>query len=154
MERIAQLVEVRKRIDGQWVRRFQNYLANDPILYKNERYSYLPFLYAGATRNKAGDNMESAIVFAVNRLVTTSLVEHVEERYMYRVQTVNMQPDNKVARILQTDLWLAASMAYNDTEVELLLSSAIDAVGANTPNRILTTDLVGRLPVSGSVQTG
>ena len=154
MERIAQLVEVRKRIDGRWVRRFQNYLANEPIIHRNERYSYLPFLYAGATRNKAGDNMESAIVFAVNRLVTTSLVEHVEERYMYRIETVSLAENNEVKKVLQVDLWLAASMSYNDTEVELLLSSAIDAVGANTPNRILTTDLVGRLPVSGSVQTG
>jgi phage-related protein len=154
MERIAQLVEVRKRVDGRWVRRFQNYLANGSIVYRGNSFPYLPFLYAGATRNKAGDNMESAIVFAVNRLVTTSLVEHVEDRYMYSISTVSMAEDNKPARTLQTDLWLAASMAYNDTEVELLLSSALDAVGANTPNRILTTDLVGRLPVSGSVQTG
>ena len=154
MERIAQLVEVRKRIDGRWVRRYQNYLANGVITHKDRRYSYLPFLYAGATRNKAGDNMESAIVFAVNRLVTTSLVEHVEDRYIYQIQTVSLAGNNQVQKVLQVDLWLAASMAYNDTDVELLLSSAIDAVGANTPNRILTTDLVGRLPVSGSVQTG
>ena len=154
MERIAQLVEVRKRIDGRWVRRYQNYLANNVIIHKDKRYSYLPFLYAGATRNKAGDNMESAIVFAVNRLVTTSLVEHVEDRYIYQIQTVSLAGNNQVQKVLQVDLWLAASMAYNDTDVELLLSSAIDAVGANTPNRILTTDLVGRLPVSGSVQTG
>ena len=154
MERIAQLVEVRKRIDGRWVRRYQNYLANGSIIHEGKRYSYLPFLYAGATRNKAGDNMESAIVFAVNRLVTTSLVEHVEDRYIYQIQTVSLAGNNQVQKVLQVDLWLAASMAYNDTDVELLLSSAIDAVGANTPNRILTTDLVGRLPVSGSVQTG
>ena len=124
------------------------------IIHKDKRYSYLPFLYAGATRNKAGDNMESAIVFAANRLVTTSLVEHVEDRYIYQIQTVSLAGNNQVQKVLQVDLWLAASMAYNDTDVELLLSSAIDAVGANTPNRVLTTDLVGRLPVSGSVQTG
>ena len=45
-----------------------------------------------------------------------------------------------------------ASMTYDDTQLEILLSSAIDAVGANCPNRVLTSDLVGSL-LSGSVST-
>ena len=32
-----------------------------------------------------------------------------------------------------------------------MLSSGLDAVGANAPSRVLTTDMVGSLPVTGSI---
>jgi hypothetical protein len=53
---------------------------------------------------------------------------------------------------LTQDVWLAASMAYDPTTIEVLLSSGIDAVGSNAPNRVLTTSIVGHLPTTGSIQ--
>ena len=43
-------------------------------------------------------------------------------------------------------------MSYNPENIELILSSAIDAVGANAPDKVLTRNLVGALPVTGSLQ--
>ena len=43
-------------------------------------------------------------------------------------------------------------MSYDPESIEIILSSAIDAVGANAPNRVLTKELVGHLPVTGSLQ--
>ena len=54
--------------------------------------------------------------------------------------------------ILTTDTWLAASLSYDPEVVEVLLSSAIDAVGINVPNLVLTTDAVGKLPVTSDIQ--
>jgi phage-related protein len=157
MERICQLV-IAKSPDGKTDLRYQNYDQEQSIKYNGRDYEFLPFLYQGATRNKAGDNMESTLVFAVNQLVTSSLAEHVEDRYIYRVITASVKVDDKnivtVKKKIQEDVWLATSLGYDSTEVDLLLSSAIDAVGANTPNRFLTSDLVGALPVTGSINTG
>ena len=43
-------------------------------------------------------------------------------------------------------------MSYDPETIELVLSSAIDAVGANAPDKVLTRNLVGSLPVTGSLQ--
>ena len=53
---------------------------------------------------------------------------------------------------LTEENWLASSMSYDPEAIEIILSSAIDAVGANAPNRVLTRDIVGSLPVTGSLQ--
>ncbi len=34
----------------------------------------------------------------------------------------------------------------------IIVSSAVDAVGVNVPNLVLTTDAVGKLPVTSDIQ--
>jgi hypothetical protein len=53
---------------------------------------------------------------------------------------------------LTTDTWLASSLSYDPEVVEVLLSSAVDAVGVNLPSLVLTTDAVGKLPVTSDIQ--
>jgi hypothetical protein len=43
-------------------------------------------------------------------------------------------------------------MSYDPESIEIILSSAIDAVGANAPDKVLTRDIVGALPITGSIQ--
>ena len=63
----------------------------------------------------------------------------------------NNDIDN-ITNVLTTDTWLASSLSYDPEVVEVLLSSAIDAVGVNVPNLVLTTDAVGKLPVTSDIQ--
>ena len=67
------------------------------------------------------------------------------------VLVANNDIDN-IKRILTTDTWLAASLSYDPEVVEVLLSSAVDAVGVNVPNIVLTSEAVGKLPVSSDIQ--
>ena len=53
---------------------------------------------------------------------------------------------------LTEEQWLASSMSYDPESIEIILSSAIDAVGANAPDKVLTRDIVGALPITGSIQ--
>ena len=53
---------------------------------------------------------------------------------------------------LTEEHWLASSMSYDPEAIEIILSSAIDAVGANAPDKTLTRSMVGSLPVTGSLQ--
>ena len=50
------------------------------------------------------------------------------------------------------ELWLAAGMRYDSESIELILSSAIDAVGANAPQQTLTKARCSHLPLTGSLQ--
>ena len=53
---------------------------------------------------------------------------------------------------LTGEQWLAASMRYDPQSIELLLSSAIDAVGANAPQQTLTRQRCAHLPLTGQIQ--
>ena len=76
----------------------------------------------------------------------------VVEKQKVKVETFVMNSTfTSKQRKLTQENWIAASMSYDTETIEVLLSSAIDAVGASTPNRVLTRLQVGELPVTGSV---
>ena len=121
-------------------------------------YYYLPFIYQGAAKNRSGDNLEAALVFANNPLAMNRAREAVANKWTIEVFVCRVDPENMTpittygSSYLTHDVWLAASMGYDPTTIEVLLSSGIDAVGSNAPNRVLTTSLVGHLPTTGQIQ--
>jgi len=69
------------------------------------------------------------------------------------MDTCSMNPKTwEVARTLTTEYWIASSMKYDTTSVEIALSSSIDAVGVNVPTKVLSPALVGLLPTTGNIQ--
>lgn len=132
--------------------RFQNSKPSEAITHRGVPFPFLSFLYQGATQNRTGDNLESALVLANNQISIAYVLQAVQNRWNVRVDTCLMNPsDFSVARTLASEFWLASSMTYDPVTVEVLLSSGIDAVGANAPTRVLTTALVGQLPVTGQI---
>ena len=113
---------------------------------------YLSFIYQGAAKNRTGDNLESALVLAANQVSMNAVRDAVAKQRKVTVTTALMSDDfSSKQHDLAVEYWIAASMSYDTESIEVLLSSAIDAVGARTPNRVLTRELVGDLPVSGSI---
>jgi len=123
-----------------------------------EDYYFLPFIYQGAAKNRSGDNLEAGLVFANNPLAMNRAREAVVNKWSIEVFVCRVDPETLVplttygSPYLTKDVWLASSMGYDTTTVEVLLSSGIDAVGSNAPNRVLTNALVGHLPTTGSIQ--
>lgn len=118
-----------------------------------EYYFYLPFIYQGATKNRSGDNLEAALVLANNAVAMNRAREAVTNKWSVEVSVCLMNPTSLTwQRTLTTDNWLASGMSYDTQNIEVILSSAIDAVGAVSPNRVLTTDMVGHLPSSASIR--
>ena len=121
-------------------------------------YKYLSFIYQGAAMNRSGDNLEASIILANNPLSMAFVKEFVQKKYYVLVETFLMTSDfNKdVAAAnggkISGEYWLAAGMRYDPESIELLLSSAIDAVGANAPQQILTKRRCSRLPLTGQIQ--
>ena len=128
--------------------------AKNTILFNGKNYHYLPFIYQGTTINRSGDNIESNLIMANHPLSMAKAQEAVLNRYFVEVNVCIAANDdiNNVTNVLTTDTWLAASLSYDPEVVEILLSSAIDSVGVNVPSLVLTTDVVGKLPVSSDIQ--
>ena len=121
-------------------------------------YKYLSFIYQGAAMNRSGDNLEASIILANNPLSMSYVKEFVEKKYYIQVETFLMTTDfdkdvaAKNGGRLTGEYWLAAGMRYDPESIELLLSSAIDAVGANAPQQILTKKRCAHLPLTGQLQ--
>ena len=115
-------------------------------------YDYLGFVYSGSAVNLTGDNLEASLVLSSNWLALGLAEKAVMNSWRVRVTTCVMkESDWTVANKLTEEFWIVASMGYDDTQVELVLSSGIDAVGANAPTRTLSAALVGQLPVTGAI---
>lgn len=132
-------------VDGQ---RYQNGNVGQSV----SGHQYLSFIYQGAAMNRSGDNLESALILSANQISMNAVRAAVETRSKVTVQTYLMN-ESFTSRLnkLTEEIWIAASMSFDIETIEVLLSSAIDAVGATTPNRVLTRAMVGALPVSGTI---
>ena len=164
-ERIATFVEVYEfnqgniHIKGNW----QNARPDETITYTApgstaRNYKFLNFLYSGATVTRTGDNVQAQLILAVNQIAKTRIAEMVDQFWRVKVCVLRMNKDftqvvdtRNNSHVISQENWLAASMSYDAEKVEILLSSAIDAVGALVPNRILTSGDVGPLPVTGQL---
>ena len=115
-------------------------------------HNYLSFLYQGAARNRSGDNMTSSLILANSEISMNFAIEAVQEKYHIKVETWLMTDAFAQQTKLTEEQWLASSLSYDPESIEIILSSAIDAVGANAPDKVLTRDIVGSLPITGSIQ--
>ena len=133
--------------------RFQNSQVGSSINFSGFAYNYLSFIYQGAAKNRTGDNLISALVMAVNPLSMSYAHQAIEDRWNIRVDTCLMNDDfTDIQRILTTEYWIAASMGYDTSSVEIALSSSLNAISLVLPNRVFTTCLVGFLPSTGNIQ--
>ena len=115
-------------------------------------HAYLSFIYQGATKNRTGDNMTASLLLANSELCRNYANEIVSNGYHIKIETWLMTEDFEKSKPLAEEEWLASSMSYDSESIELILSSGLDAVGANAPHKVLTKELVGHLPVTGSLQ--
>ena len=115
-------------------------------------FKYLSFIYQGAARNRSGDNMMSSLILANSELSMNYAQQIVLNKYHVKVETWLMTEAFERSKVLTEEQWLASSLSYDPESIEIILSSAIDAVGANAPDKTLTRSMVGSLPVTGSLQ--
>ena len=121
-------------------------------------HNYLSFLYQGAAMNRSGDNLEASLVLANNLLSMNHVKEFVDNKYLIEVETFLKTSDFNKDTVaanggkISGESWLAAGMGYDAQSIVLILSSAIDAVGANAPQQTLTTARCSHLPLTGTLQ--
>lgn len=119
------------------------------------RYLWLGFIYQGAALSLSGDNIESTLIIANNKLSMNIALEAVQKRWQVKVETWVMENDNdpKPKKRLAMEKWIAASLSYDTETIEITLASAIDAITTSVPQKVLSYRTVGDLPVTGSLNT-
>ena len=116
-------------------------------------YSYLSFIYQGASKSRSGDNLQAALVLANNTLAMNIANQLVTGFANVTVENWLMNPSTySRSRLLTSETWLVSSLSYDPEAIELVLSSSLDAIGTQAPTRVLTRKLVGALPTTGSVR--
>jgi hypothetical protein len=142
-----------KNTSGVVQHRYQNAKVGEVIALDGFDFSYLSFLYQGATKNRTGDNLESELYLAPNAVAMNIAREAVVKNWIVQVDTCTMNPKTfAVGKKATSEVWLAASMNYDPEKLVVSLSSGIDAVGATTPTRKLTLTMVGALPSTAQIQ--
>lgn len=139
--------------NGQVQHRFQNSKIGELIQLDGFDFQYLSFIYQGAAKTRTGDNLVSSLVMSVNPISMGYAYEAVSNKWNVKMDSCVMNPSTfAVSKKLTTEYWIASSMGYDTTTVEVQLSSSLDAVGLLLPNRVFNKTLVGDLPTTGSIQ--
>jgi len=118
---------------------------------------HLPFVYRGAQKTKNGDNISSQLILPANPLTLNFVQDAVSYNWSAEVITFKLNDDYTSpasGAVLSRDFWIVTGFNYNTQAVELELSSALDAVGAQAPNARITYQMVGALPSTGAIRSG
>ena len=154
--KIANLLEVRKYDEdtSSWVTdlRFQNCNNDGTVGFDGHPWSFLPFVYQGATRSRNGNNLESTLVLSSNLISMAYAQKIVEFKLKVVVYTCLMNGEfNLVEQLISKDNWAGASMTYDAETVEVSLASRVDAITFGIPNMDLKKQIVGNLPTTASL---
>lgn len=131
---------------------FQNYFVNETKTYDKIAYQFAPFRAEGSMASLNGENAILQVLFP-----------NVEIGVRF-LQTCD---GNRLSTLYLTTVWLTSTGAYtnnvqkeyyvgigssiSETTLELRFRSAIDSVASNFPNRTLTRESVGILPLDASI---
>ena len=135
--------------------RYQNFFTGGeaPPL-DNEKYQLLPFNYQGAQKTKSGDNISSQLTLPANPITLNWVQSAVDGGWQVNVKTYQLTDTYDPSLLLGDETWIATGLTYNTQAVEMELSSAIDAIGAQAPNLRISREAVGALPTTGAIRSG
>ena len=138
--------------------RFQNFFIGKQLTHGGAEYQFVPFGFSGVTVNRTGDGMEAALVFPNNDLSRSWGVNAIEGSYLMEVEVLIIEdsdPDSGLTAThttVHTYTGQVTGGQWDNTSLNLELSSVLDAVGTDVPRRSLTQRMVGNLPISNSVR--
>lgn len=132
--------------------RYQNSVVGETLTYESQQYIFLNFIYSGATKSRMSDNISSDLALAANQISINIASEAVQYFWSIQVDSVLMHPQTFTpTRALSREYWVSSGISYNTEVVKIELSSAIDAIGADAPNRRLLERYVGALPLTSRI---
>ena len=154
--------------DGSVPLRIQNFFIGDTVTHENHSYLFSPFGFSGMSTSRQGDMEPVALVFPNNEISRGYLSDALrgmsfdgrasddrpwKRPYIGKVDVCLVDPAGKtVLQKLFTYTGQCTAGGWDDTSLQLELSSVFDAVDANVPTRTLIQRQVGSLPVSSNVR--
>ncbi len=131
---------------------YQNFSVNTNRTYSGVTYNFLPFAISTGAGSKGGDRSEAVLGAGTNDISVNIFAEAVQSRWLLELKTVSLDiTDFSDDALIRSELWRVASYDMDTEKVLLKLTSPLDAVRSDVPRRVLSTELVGALPSSGSL---
>ena len=128
--------------------KFQNFSINEP----RRGFDYLPFAITTGAGTRGGDRSSARLVVAANQISVNIAAEAANGNYFLRVETFSLNIETLAdSKSISTEVWRVAGYEMDTERVFLNLTSPLDAVRTDAPRRVLSTQLVGALPTSGSL---
>jgi hypothetical protein len=148
--RIAQFLNLTSSTGGRYL--FQNYFANENKTYGDDVYSFAPFRTEGTTAALSGDNNILQVLFP-NLEISLRLLQSGDGNRLSRLTltTIWLTADGQFTPNRLAEYFVGTGSSISDTTLELRFRSAIDSVASNFPNRQITRDLVGPLPLDSQI---
>jgi len=131
----------------------QNFYVGQSIDYEGGFYPYAPVAVATNASSAGGDRSEAVLGAPMSALTLNIFTEAVEEDWLLEVKTVLVnRSDLSLGPLLQSEYWATQQVQHDSSEpvVRLQLASPLDAV-RNGGGRVLSQELVGSLPVTGTL---
>lgn len=132
---------------------FQNYFVNESKFYNSKSYDFVPFRTEGTTASLNGDNNVLQVLFP-NVEIALRLLEAANGNRLSRLtlSTIWLTSNNVFTPNQLSEYYIGVGSSISDTTLELRFRSAIDSVASNFPNRQITRDLVGPLPLDSQIR--
>ena len=128
--------------------KFQNFSINE----KRGDFDYLPFAITTGAGTRGGDRSSARLVVAANQISVNIAAEASQNNYFLNVETFSLNIETLAdSSQISTEVWRVAGYEMDTERVFLNLASPLDAVRTDAPRRVLSTQLVGALPTSGSL---
>ena len=128
--------------------KFQNFSINEP----RRGFDYLPFAITTGAGTRGGDRSSARLVVAANQISVNIAAEASQNNWFLKIETFSLNIETLAdSSQISTEVWRVAGYEMDTERVFLNLASPLDAVRTDAPRRVLSTQLVGALPTSGSL---
>ena len=131
---------------------YQNYFANETRNYGDKKYSFAPFQAQGTTAALNGDNNVLQVLFPnVDFAVQLLYSSNSNRLSVLELTTQWLTAENEYAGTALTEYYIGIGSSISETTLELRFRSSVDSVASNFPNRTLTRELAGILPLDAQL---
>lgn len=131
---------------------YQNFSVNQTRTYGGVTYQFAPFAVSTGAGSRGGDRSEATLGAGTNAITVNIFAEAVNSNWLLELKTVSLNPDTFAdSTLIRTEIWRVARYELDNEKILLRLTSPLDAVRDQAPNRFLSTRLVGALPTSATL---
>lgn len=131
---------------------YQNFSVNQSRTYSGVTYQFVPFAVSSGAGSRGGDRSETTLGAAPNQITVNVFAEAVNSRWLLELKTVSLDPSTfSDSTLIRSETWRVARYEMDTEKILLKLTSPLDAVRDQVPNRYLNTKLVGALPSSATL---
>lgn len=131
---------------------FQNFFVNEIKTYNGNTYKFVHFAISTGAGSKGGDRTESTLGAGNNTITVNVFAEACDKGWLLEVKTVAIDPITLApGALINSEIWRVSRYEMDAEKILLRLTSPLDAVRDQVPNRYLSTRLVGALPTSATL---